>query len=110
MIATFIHRGDAIEHVPAADLPAGSVVVLGALVGVAVQTIPTGHLGALQLTGVFELPRLVGGVIAVGTRLFWDAANQRATTDEAAGANAYLGKAVAESGDTAPTIRVRLEQ
>lgn len=110
MPATFIHQGDAIDHVPATELDAGAVVVQGALVGITTRSIPAGHLGALQLRGVFDLPRVTGGVIGVGFRLYWDEANQRATTDDDSGANAYLGKAVRESGDTDTTVRVRLDQ
>ncbi len=110
MTATFIHRGDAIDHVPPTDLPAGSVVVQASLVGVATHPIPAGHLGALQLTGVFDVPRTPGGVMGVGFRLYWDAASQMATIDDASGANSYLGRVVRESGDGDATVRIRLEQ
>lgn len=108
--ATFIHQGDAIDHVPATDLEAGAVVVQGALVGITTRSIPAGHLGALQLRGVFDVLRVTGGVIDVGSRLYWDEATMRVAAYDDSGANAYLGKAVRESGDTDATVRVRLEQ
>ena len=110
MTATFIHQGDAIDHVPATDLDAGAVVVQDAIVGITTRSIPAGHLGALQLRGVFDLPRAAVGPLGVGVRVYWDQSAQQTTTDDAAGANAYLGKTVRESGDTDPTVRIRLEQ
>lgn len=110
MGAIFKHRGDAIEHTPVADVTAGDVIVQGELIGVAKIDIKAGQLGALHVTGVFEVPRTTGGVLATGFKLYWDEANARATVDDAAGANAYLGKSVKESGDTDPTVLVRLEQ
>jgi predicted RecA/RadA family phage recombinase len=110
MTATFIHQGDAIDHVPATDLAAGAVVAQADLVGVATRSIPAGHLGALQLRGVFDFPRLSGGVIGVGFRLYWDDTAQVATTNDGSGANPYLGKAVREADDLDTIVRIRLEQ
>ncbi len=46
MQARFIHDGQSIDFFPATDIPAGSVVVIGELVGVAKLDIVAGHLGA----------------------------------------------------------------
>jgi predicted RecA/RadA family phage recombinase len=109
MTAIYIHDGTAIDHIPAADIPLGSVVVLGAIIGVATRAIPAGTLGSLCLEGVFDVPRTVGVATPVGTRLFWDATNQRATVDDAGGTNPALGVAVRAATDTDTTIRVRLD-
>lgn len=56
MKAIFIYEGKSIDYVPAADVAAGDVVVIGDIVGVAQFDIPKGTLGAVALTR-----RLAGG-------------------------------------------------
>jgi len=109
MNATFIHDGDSLDFRPVIDYPAGAVVVLAdGTIGITRRAIPANNLGALAMRGVFEVPRQAGGIIPMGKRLAWDEANQRATHDLALQGLVPLGIAAAESGDTATTIRVRL--
>ena len=98
-----------LDYRPAADTPAGSVVVLAdGTIGIARRSIPAGGLGALAMRGVFEVPRLAGGVIPQGKRLAWDPANSRATTDLAVANSKPLDIAATDSPDTATSVRVRL--
>lgn len=108
MTAIFIQNGDALDHIPATDLPLGAVVVISDTIGVATRPIPAGSLGSLAVEGVFEVPRLAGGVIPQGKRLAWNPVTQVAVTDLAQVGVKPLGIAAAESGDTATTIRVLL--
>lgn len=110
--AIFVHDGDSIDYTPSSDVAAGDVVVQGDLIGVAKRDIPAGTLGALAVTGVFDMPKLAiaGVTIAAGAKVYWDAGNSVATTDTDEGANKYLGKTVAAAGDDDATVRVRLEQ
>jgi len=55
-MATFVHDGNTIDYTPATDVAAGDVVVQGELIGVAKVPIPADKLGALAVTGVFDLP------------------------------------------------------
>ena len=57
--ATFIHDGRSIDYTPGADVSAGDVVVQNDLVGIAKLDIASGVLGALAVTGVFDLPKTV---------------------------------------------------
>lgn len=119
--AQFIHDGNAIDYRPASDLPAGSVVVQGDLVGITKRDIATGQLGVLELTGVFDLPKATGAGsgIAAGKKVYWKpAAGENpavATTDADDGgtpatAYAYVGKCIRAATDADATVRVRLEQ
>ncbi|MBI1371820.1 MAG: DUF2190 family protein [Phycisphaera sp.] len=110
MIATFVQDGEAIDHTPDTDVAAGDVVVQEDLIGVAKLDIPAGMLGALHVTGVFNLPKEVGAgkAIAAGKKAYWDATNKVVTTT--AGSNKQLGKTVAAAGDNDPTVRVRMSQ
>lgn len=93
---------------PTTDLEAGSVVVLNDLVGITTRSIPAGHLGALQLRGVFDMPKRVGNnqAIAKGKKVYWHL-NQEAVHD-AAGGSVFAGYAVRDAAGDDPTVRVRL--
>ena len=108
MLATFVHDGDFLDHIPAADLPVGAVVMIADAVGIAVRAIPAGSLGSLAMGGVFDLPRAPGALIQPGKRLFWDPAAQIATADGVVAGVVPLGIAAALSIDTAAVVRVRL--
>lgn len=112
MTATFIHEGASIDYTPGADVDAGAVVVQGELLGVAVRAIPANTLGAIAVEGVFDFPKATGGgsAIAAGAKLYWNALGQVATTDDAAGVNKAIGKAVLAAADADATVRARLSQ
>jgi len=108
----FIHDGNSIDYTPSADVSAGDVVVQGDLIGIVKLDIAVDTLGALAVTGVFDLPKAtgVGSGIAVGAKVYWDVADTEAKTDDEAGANKLLGKTVVVAGDDDATVRVRLSQ
>ena len=110
--AQFVHDGQSIDYTPGSDVAAGDVVVQGALVGVTKLPIASGVLGALAVTGVFDFPKTAGvsEAIAAGAKVYWDAGDGVAKTDDESGANKYLGKVVTAAGDDDATVRVRLEQ
>jgi len=111
-MATFIHDGNSIDYTPGAGVTAGDVVVQGDLIGIAKLDIAADTLGALAVTGVFDVPKTagVGEAITAGAKVYWDVADGVAKTDDEAGANKYLGKVVAAATDSDTTVRVRLEQ
>ncbi len=112
-VARFIHDGDSINYTPTiADVATGDVIVQGDLVGIAKRDIPRNTLGALAVSGVFDMPKLAnaGVTIAAGAKVYWDAGNSVATTDTDEGANKYLGKTIAAADADDATVRVRLEQ
>ena len=108
--ATFRSIGDYIDYTPGADVAAGAVIVQGDLVGIAMQAIAANRLGALCVRGVVVHPKAAGSAINVGTKLYWDATNQRVATTDASGTNKYLGKAVATAASADTTIHVLLSQ
>jgi predicted RecA/RadA family phage recombinase len=110
--AQFIQEGDAIDYTPGADVAAGVVVVLSDLVGVTKRDIKANKLGALAVTGVFDLAKEAGGGVtfAIGDKVYWDDANDVAVATDSAGANKLFGKAVAAAADGDSTVRARLSQ
>jgi predicted RecA/RadA family phage recombinase len=106
----FIHDGNSIDYTPGADVAAGDVVVQNDLVGIAKLDIAANALGALAVTGVFDVPKATGAgtAIGAGAKVYWNATTKQATTT--ATGNKYLGKTVRASADADATVRVRLEQ
>lgn len=108
-MAEYVQMGDAVDFVPAADVAAGDVVVLGDLAGVAKRAVQAGVLGALSLVGVYDFAK-GAGAIPKGSRLYWDETAKVATTSDGGGANKYLGKSVKDAADADAIVRARLSQ
>ena len=107
MDARYVQRGDAIDYTPMADVAAGDMVVLGKLVGVAKLDIKAGELGALALTGVYEMTKAAGVAFALGSEVAWDRTNKKAVAPGTSG-SAKIGHAVALTGASDATVFVRL--
>ena len=107
---TRVAEGNTIPHTPGSALTAGDVVVQSNLVGVADVDIAAGELGALSVSGIYQLPRIASVITAlpIGTLLYWNIASQevRAT----AGGGFYIGKSIEVSPKITSTILVRLSQ
>lgn len=105
---TAINRadGDIIDYTPATAVAAGDVIVQGDLIGIATVPIAANTLGALRVRGLFLMPKAAGTAINAGTKLYWDAANQRVATTDGGGTNKYLGKAAANAASADTTILV----
>ncbi len=108
----FVHRGDAIDYTPGADVAAGDVVVESDLVGITKLDIKANELGSLAVSGVFDIAKEggVGVTFAIGDKVYWDDGNDFAVATDGAGANKLIGKAVAAAADADTTVRVRLSQ
>ncbi len=83
MPATYIHDGDAVDHIPATDLPCGAVVVLGQMVGIAHRPIPANALGSLAIEGVWDLPISPTLVFPAWSPVWWNPASGELTNDPA---------------------------
>jgi predicted RecA/RadA family phage recombinase len=110
MQATFLHDGCSIDHRPTVDLPAGTVVLLGGLVGITERPIAANTLGSLALDGVFAVVRTPGADVPRGTRHFWDAAAQQVVTNDGGGANPYLGMNTTDAASADTIVPLRLNR
>ena len=106
MIAKYVYRGDAIDYTPDVDVAAGSVVVIGSIIGITKLDIRAGQLGTLSLVGVFDIVKTAGEAIAKGAKVYWNATAKQITAS--ASGNVYLGEAVAAAAANDATARVRL--
>lgn len=75
MATNYIQPGEVIEWTngTGSAVTADSVVRVGNILGVALVDIASTATGSVQITGVFEVPKVSGAVIAQGESLTWDA-------------------------------------
>ena len=104
MMAVFVQRGESVDFTPSRDVDAGEVLVFGGLPGVVKTAVKAGALGALALTGVYDVEK-DGSAVSAGDRLFWDEPRRLATTAQD---GVFLGLAAANSPASAPRARVIL--
>ena len=112
MADNYVQPGEVINHTAGADITSGSVVAIGAIIGVALTDIANGSAGAVQITGVFEVPKVSGAVIAQGESLTWDvsaaAFDDNAATPATGDITGAAAVAFEAAGDGVTTIKVRL--
>lgn len=72
MTTAFKQEGKVIQYTASADIPAGRVVKINKILGVALLDIANGATGPVQIEGVFSVPKVSAAVIAQGESLTWD--------------------------------------
>ncbi len=95
---------------------AGDVVVIGsngdAVLGVALVDIANGATGAVQVDGVFEVPKADAAVIAVGEFVLWDSSAGAVDDNAAVAAAGDVANAAwaieSKGATTGETIKVKL--
>jgi predicted RecA/RadA family phage recombinase len=90
MSALRVTAPGAIDYTPVAKAEAGTVVVLGGIVGVVLREIAAGELGALATDGVFSLDLATGKTFEAGDAVY-------VASSEATDAGTFFGWAVADS-------------
>ena len=108
--ARFIHDGDAIDYTPGGDVAAGDVILLGTMAGVAKRDIPANTLGALAVTGVYEMPKPggVGMTFMPGAEVYWNTSADIVEANDGGGTHTLIGKAAAMAADGDTSVLVRL--
>jgi predicted RecA/RadA family phage recombinase len=104
MATNYIQDGKILNYTPSgSSVVAGAVVVMGNIAGIALTDIADGATGAVQIKGIFSLPK-AAGAITLGTKLYWDSGNSNLTT--IASGNTVIG--VAASAQTSADTNVNL--
>lgn len=107
-MAVYIQEGKTINYLNTgdADIKYGEVVVLTDIVGVAASDIPAGTLGAVTLSGVFEVKATTAAAFTVGQKLYWDASAKEATN--VSESMVPLGVAVAAKAQAESAVNVKI--
>lgn len=72
MSTNYVQDGAVIDHTAGSTITSGDVVVIGNIIGVALEDIVSGEVGPVQIEGVFDLPKVDAAVIAAGEALVYD--------------------------------------
>ena len=107
--AVKVASGEMIDYTPSSDVAAGTVVVQGNLVGIALQPIAANTKGALAVQGVFDVAKASATEFTAGANVYWNDTNNVAVAADGGG-HKLLGKAVAAAESGAVLVRVRLSQ
>lgn len=67
-----VSDGKVINHTAGSNLSSGDVVVIGRIMGVALEDITSGEVGPVAIEGVFDLAKVDAAVIAEGEAVIWD--------------------------------------
>jgi Uncharacterized conserved protein len=107
----FIHDGGALDYTPDTDTPAGTVVSVGKILGITTVDIAAGRLGAIHVTGVFDVDKVAnassGLAFTFGQQVYWDTANKVAVA--ATGTNIVaMGECVRAAEKTDSGVYVRI--
>ncbi len=102
----FVQRGDTLDVTAAAAVTSGGVVVVGSIIGVSNVDAEIGETFALDVVGVFNLPKVNALAIAVGDTLYYDSATK--LVNKTAGGNTKIGVAVTAAANPSPSVNVRL--
>lgn len=110
----YVGPGDSLNHTAGSAYSEGDTVELvdtntGTL-GVALTDIASGAVGAVGITGVYDLPKVSGAVIAQGGAVFWDTSANAVDDDAATKATGDFtcGTAMEAAGSGVTTIAVKL--
>lgn len=109
-MARYIQKGNTINYKNTGSeaIEFEDVVVLTDRIGVAALDIPAGAVGAVNLTGVFEMPAETTAAFTVGQALYWDADNKRVTATKAQSGAVTAGIAVEPKTAAGASVLVRL--
>lgn len=102
----FVQRGDTLTFPAPAAVLSGGVVAAGAIIGVANGDAAIGDPVDVDVTGVFDLPKVAALAISLGDVVYWDAATKLVT--KTASGNAKLGVAASAVANPSGTVSVRL--
>lgn len=103
----YVQPGKELDIVAAGAFAAGSVVVVGSLIGVAATAASgAGAEAVVSLEGVYTLPKKSTDVIGQGDRVYWDASPGEVTSTAAG--NKFLGFAWVAAGNGVTSMNVKL--
>lgn len=110
---TSVQLGDSLTYANSGSaISAGAVVVVGEQVGIAaVDIAATSGTGTLNMTGVFDVPKVSAAVIAQGESVIWDASagafdDNAATPASGDVSNACTAWEAAGSGVTTIAVKI----
>lgn len=103
MAKNFVQEGKALNYTAGADILSGDFVLIGTIGGIATTAIANGKVGAVHITGIFNVAKATGA-ITQGAKLYWDNTNKVLTTTASGNTIVGVAAAAAASGDATVAI------
>lgn len=106
MAQNFIAPGEVLDIVaPVGGITTGVPILIGGIVGVALNSAAQGATAQVQTVGAFRsLPKVAGTAWAVGDKLYWDNAAKNFTTVSAGNTFAGFAYAAALAADVTGSV------
>lgn len=109
MAKNYVSEGSTIPVTLSGDVASGDGIVVGTLLGVALESGGSGDVVSVAIEGVWDLPALEAADIAVGAKFYWDVSAGEAISALPASGDLDGGAiAIEASGATSTTVRVKL--
>lgn len=102
----YVQRGETLTIPAPAAVLSGGVVIAGSIIGVANGDAAIGDPVDVDVTGVFDLPKVAALAIGLGDVVYWDATNGIVT--KTASGNTKLGYATTAAANPSASVSVRL--
>lgn len=106
MAKNYVQKGTNLTVPAPTNVTSGSGLQIGAIFGVAQGGALSGEDVDITVEGVFELPKVSALAIAVGDKVYWDAATKLVT--KTVGSNMAIGASVTAAANPSGTVNVRL--
>ena len=105
--AAFWQRGEAIDYKNAGSdtIEAGTVIVLGARIGVAGMSIDPAETGSVHVSGVFEFEK-GSEAIALGAEVYYNETSGQITTTSSSATKAGFAVEAAAAGDAKVLVKI----
>lgn len=112
MAKNFVQNGSTVEFTASGAVLSGDVVVIGGLVGVAIDDVADTETGVAVIDGVWELPKTASGAIDQGASIDYDvSAGEFAIIGTAASGDLVdCGVVVEAAADGDTTVLVKINQ
>lgn len=109
MQAQYIHDGKQVDFTPDVDVPVGSLVIQGDLVGITKRDLKADTLGSIAVEGVFDMPKdpADAETYTAGQKVY---ATDDGIVTAVPDGSVLLGKVVSDAAPTDNVVRVRLSQ
>ena len=109
MAKNYVFDGATIPVTLSGDVSSGDGIVVGTLLGVALNSGGDGDTIQVAIEGVWDLPALEAANIAVGAKFYWDVSEGKAISTNQANDDLDGGAiAIAASGASSTTVRAKL--
>jgi predicted RecA/RadA family phage recombinase len=106
MATNYIQPGKTMNFAAPADVASGAGALIGAIFGVALQTLASGARGEFAIEGVWTLAKTSAQAWTEGALIYWDNTNKVCTTTSTS--NTRIGVAAAVAANPSSTGQVRL--